>query len=238
MLRELSLFTGSGGGILASLLLGHRIVGAVEMDEYCCKVLEQRQKDGVLDEFPIFQTDIRDFIRKGYADLYKGSCDLISAGFPCQPFSTAGNRGGGGDQRNKWPETIEVIRIVQPRYCFLENVRGLLSSGYFGKILEDLAESGYRVRWRILSAAELGAPHKRDRLWLVAHTTVKGLEGEQWQESEGRGEGLADSSWWEAEPDVGRVVDGMAFRVDRLKALGNGQVPVVAATAWRLLMGI
>jgi len=178
-MRELSLFSGVGGGILASILLGHRIVGAVEIDKYCCSVLEQRQKDGVLDYFPIFQTDIREFIQHGYADLYKGHCDLVSGGFPCQPFSHAGKRKGARDSRNMWPETIEVVRRVAPEFCFFENVPGLLSSGYFGKIIEDLAESGYGVRWRILSAAELGAPHKRDRLWIVAHTNRLRRSGDQ-----------------------------------------------------------
>ncbi len=176
-MRELSLFSGIGGGLLASMLLGHRIIGAVEIDKYCCSVLEQRQKDGVLDYFPIFQADIREFIRQGYADLYKGHCDLVSGGFPCQPFSHAGKRKGANDSRNMWPETIDVVNRVKPKFCFFENVPGLLSSGYFGQILYDLAESGYHVRWRILSAAELGAPHKRDRLWIVAHANSSGLAG-------------------------------------------------------------
>lgn len=169
-MRELSLFSGVGGGILASMLLGHRIIGAVEHDEYCCKVLEQRQRDEVLERFPIFQTDIRDFIREGYAELYAGRCDLVSAGFPCQPFSAAGKRRGADDERNMWPATAECLRVVRPRWFYGENVPGLLYSGYFEQILCDLAACGYDVRWRVLSAAELGAPHKRDRLWIVAHS--------------------------------------------------------------------
>ena len=176
-LRELSLFSGAGGGILGSILLGHRIVGAVERDEYCCRVLEQRQRDGVLERFPIFQTDIRDFIRHGYAELYQGRCDLVSAGFPCQPFSLAGKRQGAADERNGWPATIECLRVVRPQWALLENVPGLLTSGYFGTILGDLAESGFDCRWRVLSAAEMGAPHKRDRLWIVAHAQ----RPERWQ---------------------------------------------------------
>lgn len=175
-MRELSLFTGAGGGILGSVLLGHRIIGAVEQDEYCCRVLEQRQRDGVLEPFPIFQTDIRDFVRTGYAGLYKGRCDLVSGGFPCQPFSLAGKQRGADDPRNMWPATMECISVVRPQYALLENVPGLLTSGYFGRILGDLAESGYDARWRILSAAELGAPHKRDRLWIVAHASGERCE--------------------------------------------------------------
>lgn len=268
-MRELSLFSGVGGGLLGSLLLGHKIIGAVEIDEYCCKVLEQRQKDGILPYFPIFQTDIRDFIRQGYASLYKGKCDLISAGFPCQPFSVAGKRKGRDDNRNMWPETIKIIRQIRPRYAFLENVRGLLSSSYFQEILKDLAESGYDARWRVLSAAEVGAPHKRDRLWIVAYTDsqhgfrwgksqqsisksrkiwtefsgsiaeisnspIDGLE-KGWETTRLRSERFAENTWWQAEPRLDRLADRLPYRVDRLKAAGNAQVPAVVREAWRLL---
>lgn len=180
-MRELSLFSGCGGGILGSMLLGHTIVGAVEFNEYCCKVLEQRQRDGILERFPIFQTDIRDFIRHGYAELYKGRCDIVSGGFPCQPFSVAGKQAGADDPRNMWPATIECLRIIRPKYALLENVAGLVTSGYFGTILGDLAESGFNCRWRILSAAEMGAPHKRDRLWIVAHAIGTGAGMDSWR---------------------------------------------------------
>lgn len=168
-MRELSLFTGAGGGVLGTHLLGWIPKGYVEIDEYCQRVIRQRIDDGLLADAPIFG-DIRAFIREGFAGAYQGMVDVVSAGFPCQPFSTAGRRKGADDNRNLWPETLEVIRQVRPRYCLLENVRGLLSSGYFPEILKGLAESGYDARWRVLSAAEVGAPHKRERLWIVAHT--------------------------------------------------------------------
>lgn len=276
-MRELSLFSGAGGGLLASLLLGHTLIGAVEIDEYCCRVLDRRQRDGALPKFPIFQTDIRRFIQEGYAELYKGHCDLVSAGFPCQPFSVAGRREGSADQRNMWPATMECLRLIRPRFAFLENVPGLLTSGYFGCIVGDLAESGYDLRWRILSAAELGAPHKRDRLWMVAHTdrheqggrqqpqreqdwgdailtghgaqgAVADAEGQrqrpglrareqggEWGRRPGNGGG--EGNPWLVESEVDRVADGVAHRVDRLKSLGNGQVPIVAARAWQILAG-
>ena len=283
-MRELSLFTGAGGGVLGSLLLGWETIGYVEWDKYCQQVIAARIADGHLPVAPIFG-DVREFILSGAADQYRGFADVVSGGFPCQPFSVAGKRAGADDHRNMWPATIECIRRVQPRYAFLENVPGLLASGYFGTILGDLAESGYDARWRILSAAELGAPHKRDRLWIVAADAERqrptagavrgrdvrdengngagslwgneqqsratwlcenvpnrigvGLEGEQQAGTEAwaadrSGDGR-NSGWWEAEPDVGRVADGVAARVDRLKAIGNGQVPAVAAAAWRLL---
>ena len=316
-MNELSLFSGSGGGVLATThLLNWRTVGYVEFNPYCQKVLAQRIEDGLLDEAPIFG-DIRAFLTEGYADAYKGMVTVISAGFPCQPFSVAGRQKAEDDPRNMWPATLDVIRRVEPRYCFLENVPGLLSRKhrYFETILKDLAESGYNAKWKVISAAEVGAPHKRDRLFIVANklvadsdtgfsegadkeirtrrhaiksssqdlaytesqssdgrkdhtrvsverqevsesgdrsgssrmadTNVKGLEGlrseprsVQERETEhsawDQGE-THQSKWWESEPDVGRVAHGVASRVDRLKALGNGQVPLVVATAWEIL---
>jgi len=172
-MRELSLFTGAGGGLLGTHLLGWRPIGYVEFNEYCQRVIAQRIADGILPSAPIFG-DVRQFVESGAAREYRGFADVVTGGFPCQPFSVAGKRAGADDARNMWPATIATIRAVRPRYAFLENVPGLVSSGYFGTVLGDLAESGYDARWRILSAAELGAPHKRDRLWIYAHT-----QGEQ-----------------------------------------------------------
>ncbi len=168
-MRELSLFSGAGGGLLGTKLLGWRHFGYVEYDDYCQQVLRQRIDDGYLDEAPIFG-DIRTFISDGYADAYQGMVDVVTAGFPCQPFSVAGKQKGEDDERNMWPATIDVIRRVRPQYCLLENVTGLLSSGYMGRVFGDLAESGFDARWRVLSAAEVGAPHKRDRLWIYCRS--------------------------------------------------------------------
>lgn len=305
-MNELSLFTGAGGGVLGSLLLGWRAIGYVEWDNYCQQVIRRRIEDGILHNAPIFG-DIRAFIGDGYAERYRGMVDVITAGFPCQPFSTAGKRAGEDDPRNMWPATIECIRVVRPRFALLENVPGLLSSGYFGTILGDLAESGYDARWRILSAAELGAPHKRDRLWIAVTDAASERDHRErrnndstaraWHKNEqefdtsgtrdvadaestecnGCGNtrrwwagfadcgdagdaasaGLSDGlngemgggtqgleivqsqrpDWWTTEPDVGRVAHGLASRVDRLKAIGNGQVPAVVRAAWLLLGG-
>lgn len=238
-LRELHLFAGAGGGILGSLLLGHRIIGAVEQDEYCCRVLEQRQRDGILEPFPIFQTDIRDFIRHGYAELYKGACDIICAGFPCQPFSVAGKRQGADDERNMWPATRDCIGAVQPGYIYLENSPNVIAA-YGGTIFGELAALGYDCRWDVVGAMALsGGTIKSERAWIagIHKTNSKGLEGaereefqrEVWKSQPGR------LSWWDSEPRVQRVADGVAHRVDRIRAIGNGQVPAVAAAAWQLL---
>lgn len=169
-MRHLSLFTGAGGGELAAQhLLGWTTIGYVENEPYCQEVLKARIRDGLLHAAPIFG-DVRDFIKEGFAEAYQGMVDVVSAGFPCQPFSSAGKRLGADDPRNMWPATLEAIRLVRPRFVFLENVPPLLGGhGYFGIILREMAQSGYDARWLCLSAARLGAPHKRERLWIVAH---------------------------------------------------------------------
>ena len=175
---ELSLFSGAGGGLLATKwLLGFRAVCYVENNPYRAEVLKARIRDSLLDDAPIW-SDVRSFTKRNnncrrfFRELRKIRRSLVvTAGFPCQPFSVAGRFEAQDDSRNLWPDTIRVIREIRPRWCLLENVPGLLSGshGYFGQILQDLAESGYDARWKVLSAAEVGAPHKRDRLWIVAH---------------------------------------------------------------------
>ena len=249
-MRELSLFSGAGGGLLGTALLGWRPVGYVEWDDYCQRVLAARIKDGFLPDAPIFG-DIQAFNRDGYATAYQGLVDVVTGGFPCQPFSVAGRRAGADDSRNMWPATIECIRLVRPRYAFLENVPGLLTSGYFGTILGDLAESGYDCRWRILSAAEVGAPHKRDRLWIVANATSQSRNecsfdtvwsrprnGKEWKPRRQDFGILPIGSNWEIyQPRICREDDGVSNRVDRFRAIGNGQVPAVVRAAWQLLTG-
>ena len=180
----LSLFTGAGGGDLAMQhLLGFRCRGYVEYEPYCQEVIKQRIADGVLDAAPIFG-DIRAFVSEGYAESYQGMVDLITGGFPCQPFSVAGKRRGEDDPRNMWPQTIEAIRIVRPRYCFLENVPGLLVSGYFGTVLKDLHQARYDARWITLGADDVGAPHRRKRLWIMAESNMHGYSRPKRDEAE------------------------------------------------------
>ena len=167
-LNELSLFSGAGGGLLATKhLFGWNTIGYVEFNEYCQAILAQRIEDGYLDPAPIFG-DIRKFNSEGYAEAYKGMVDVITAGFPCQPFSVAGKQKGESDERNMWPETWNTIRIIRPKYVLLENVPGLLNHGYIWTIYGNLTEGGYDMRWAIISAKDVGAPHLRKRWWCVA----------------------------------------------------------------------
>jgi len=251
-MRELSLFTGGGGGILGSKLLGWNTVGYVEWNKYCQKIIRQRIADGIFDNAPIFG-DIRLFISEGYAEQYRGMVDIITGGFPCQPFSVAGKQLKENDERNMWPETARCIRIIRPGIAYCENVTGLLSSGYFETILCDFHEMGYNVRWCVLSASNVGAPHKRDRLWILAYSKLYtdvsntqgfGLQGERSvgfeKSNQNEQEAVfvrrsSDGKLWPIEPCVDRVVNGMANRSHRIKALGNGQVPLTMATAFQIL---
>ena len=167
-MRELSLFTGSGGGLIAtSIFLGIQTIGMVEYNEYCQKVLQKRQSENMLDQCPIFG-DIREFIKQGFAESYKGMVDIITGGFPCQPFSASGLRRAQEDPRNMWPSTKETIRIIQPRFLFLENVSNLLTFAYTQSIFGSLAEMGYDAKWSLLSAKDIGSYIKRDRIWIFA----------------------------------------------------------------------
>lgn len=253
---ELALFAGAGGGLLASQhLLGFQTVCYVEIDAYCVEILKARIRDGLLDDSPIWD-DVRSF----YGQPWHGKVDLITAGFPCQPWSTSGRQQNEYDDRNLWPDTIRIIREVRPGWIFLENVPALISGthGYYGQILADLAQGGYDVRWDCIPAIAIGAPHQRDRLWVVARSHLSDTEhagscGCFAGESRGKCEEVGRSkqfggdggngtvAWWDADPadaeravesGMGRVADGLAHRVDRLRAIGNGQVSAVAAKAW------
>ncbi|WP_098721604.1 DNA cytosine methyltransferase [Acinetobacter baumannii] len=300
-MNELALFAGAGGGILASHLLGWRTVCAVERDAYAAQVLAQRQNDGILEAFPIW-SDITTFDGKPW----QGIVDVISGGFPCQDISSAGKGAGiEGERSGLWSEMARIIGEVRPRYVFVENSPMLVSRG-LTRVISDLAKMGYDAQWARFSASNFGAPHIRDRIWIVAkwsqllsHSELhrsrwwkqqqegfkeasnaisdtqsfgweQARQGEQsskerfsrrggefahsdclneqrvitgdadqerWQE---QGKRSARSScneftWWQVEPELGRVADGVANRVDRLKAIGNGQVSIVAKSAFEFL---
>ena len=260
-MNELALFAGAGGGILGGHILGWRTVCAVECNPYAASVLVQRQNDGVLPPFPVWD-DVTTFDGKPW----RGLVDVVSGGFPCQDISVAG-RGAGinGERSGLWGEMARIVREVRPRYVFVENSPALTRRG-IGRVLGDLAAMGFDARWGVLGAIDAGAPHKRDRIWIVANANrlrelqPQRSEQNQWRRPSNGGEELGHAnrkgleirqgkpgdhgaqqpplvraSWWQSEPAVGRVANGVAYRVDRLKAIGNGQVPAVAAMAFREL---
>ena len=169
-MNELALFAGAGGGILGGQLLGWRTVCAVESDPYCCDVLAQRQDDGCLDPFPIWRGDIRDFDGRPWA----GTVDVVSGGFPCTDIAPPGGGAGiNGDESGLWKEMARITGEVRPRFVFVENSPMLTARG-LGTVLGDLASLGFDAEWGVVGAHHISAPHKRDRIWIVATSASQG----------------------------------------------------------------
>jgi len=164
-LNELALFAGAGGGILGGKLLGWRTVCAVEWEQYPASVLCARQNDGLLPPFPIWD-DVQTFD----GNPWRGIVDVVSGGFPCTDISIAG-RGAGldGESSSMWYHMARVVSEVRPRFVFVENSPMLIHRG-IGRVLGDLSSLGFDTRWTVMGANEVGAPHQRDRTWIVAHS--------------------------------------------------------------------
>jgi len=317
-MRTMHLFAGAGGGLLADLILGHTPVVAVEWEPYPCQVLRERAAEGWFPELVVWEGDVRNFDPSEYAERV----DCIHAGFPCQDISVAGKQAGVGEgtRSGLYREVLRIAGAVRPRYIFLENVAAIKSNG-LEQVVKDLALMGYDSKWLCIRASDVGAPHHRDRWFLLANTSEQrcnnggnnreerhllhningdAAQGESERQRRKRGIGaisadVADTSsqcsngsndnarismgqkkvsefgndcraenvvntdstqckgnectkrsqpeysdinsagWWKTEPNVGRVVNGVAARVDRLKAIGNGQVPLQVATAFTIL---
>jgi DNA (cytosine-5)-methyltransferase 1 len=347
-MNELALFAGAGGGILGGKLLGWTTVCAVEIDEYARRVLLARQDDGCIEPFPIWD-DVCTFDGRPW----RGVVDIVTGGFPCQDISSAGKGTGiTGERSGLWKEMGRIIGEVRPRFVLVENSPVLTSRG-LGVVLGDMAAMGYDAEWGVLGASDTGAPHRRERIWIVGslpdsghgtdaerargprgktgewasigvesasngeacsmageipnaellrcNTGLREQEGQQSgggrearsefaalgedvahanggrleqcdaaeravSESHALGAAMADAEgggleeprgpglpvcaaedcdgeasgpmplgWWVTEPDVGRVANGVAARVDRLRCLGNGQVSAVVRLAWKTL---
>lgn len=230
-LNELHLFAGAGGGILGGILLGHTIVCAVEIEPYCRKVLLQRQRDGILPKFPIWD-DVRTFDGKPW----RGLVDVVCGGFPCQDISAAG-RGAGidGERSGLWGEFARIIREVEPRFVFVENSPLLCSRG-LGRVLGDMAAMGYDARWGVLGAGDVGLAHKRDRIWILAYPHKAQFERRSLSiRVPKKYTNFGDIRRGEDKPGLDRMANGLANQNDRLAAIGNGQVPSVARLAWETL---
>lgn len=185
-MRHGSLFSGIGGFDLAASWMGWENVFQCEKDAFCRRVLQYY--------WP--KAKCYEDVRKFEATIYRGTIDVLSGGFPCQPFSVAGKRKGTEDARYLWPEMLRVIGEVRPRWIVGENVLGLLTwrrGLVFEQVFADLEDKGYKAWPYILPAAGVGAPHRRDRVWIIAYAG-----GDRWGQhpatadinKEGAGKGM------------------------------------------------
>jgi DNA (cytosine-5)-methyltransferase 1 len=205
----LSLCAGYGGldlGVDLATGGGARVVCYVEREAYAAAVLAARMEAGDLDPAPVW-SDLRTFDGR----QWRGAVDLITAGFPCQPFSAAGKRLGLEDERWLWPDIARIVRVVRPRIVFLENVPGLAAAG-LGAVLGDLAALGFDAEWSVLRAADVGAPHLRRRLFVLAHAHDErdelGGEAGTGEPAVGGDAIPADAHGCELRPECGRAEPG------------------------------
>ena len=239
MIKVLSLFSGGGLGDYGLELAGMEIVGQVEVDKYCQKILKLRWPD-----VPKWK-DVMD-VKGEEVRKRCGRIDVVSGGFPCQPFSSIGRQKGEEDPRNMWPQMRRIIGEIKPEWILIENVRGIVKV-YLDKVLSDLESLEYSYVPFLIPASAFNAPHKRERLFILANSRCSLSEGRVKQRENGveteeqnadkpeRPSKILSSQsskrffsggerQWTSEPNMGRVAHGMPNRVDRLKVLGNGQV--------------
>jgi DNA (cytosine-5)-methyltransferase 1 len=221
-LTHFSLFSGIGGIDLAAEWAGFETVGQCEFADYPTKVLEKHWP-----YVPRWR-DVRDVTAESIKKAGINDITLISGGFPCQPYSEAGQQKASADNRDLWPEAIRCVRELQPRWFVGENVRNFAKLG-LDKAIFDLETAGYTARAAIYPACSIGAPHERNRLFLVAHSS-----GVRLPESYKHLEFMfkikkSDPGTWNGrrldKPGIQRVVDGVPAQMDRLKCLGNAVVP-------------
>jgi len=226
-MKHLDLFSGIGGFALAARWAGIETVAFCEIEDFPRKVLA-KNFPGV----PIHR-DIRELNGSDYAAV-----DLITGGYPCQPFSLAGKRKGTEDDRHLWPEMRRVIAQARPAWIVAENVTGHITLG-LDQVLTELECEGYAARAIVVPACATGAPHRRDRVWIIAHAKGERLQRRDklngYGESGGKGirpepAGVCGGKiWlWSSKPTVVRGTNGLPNRVDRIRSLGNAIVPQVA----------
>jgi len=236
-LKILDLFSGIGGFSYAAerLVGGFETVGFCEIDPYCQKVLKKHWPD-----VPI-HNDVRRLADE--ADGYRGLVDVVCGGYPCQPFSLASsNRKGQEDDRHLWPEMLRIIKASRPRFVIGENVAGHITLG-LDTVLSDLAQQDYTARAFVIPACAKDAKHRRDRVWIVAHTasikcntrpekqaSLREVQSNRGERNHSCGSSKAHiKNEWEPEPRILRVAYGIPNRVDRIRSLGNSVVPQVVA---------
>ena len=257
-MNGLDLFSGIGG-IGIALSQSVRTVAYCERDRYAQGVLLSRMRSGDIDAAPIWD-DVTTLRGEMLPRI-----DIISGGFPCQDISVAG-RGAGleGKRSGLFYEICRLTRELRPRFVFLENVPAITVRG-LDQVGLAFAEMGYDCRWTTISAASVGANHKRERWFLLAYangmrklseqgehdwisdrsknvadTMRKGLERHRKKSVRNAQEfGYAcDNSWWATEPAVGRVADGVQNRAHRIRCLGNSVVPLQVREAFKKLGGL
>lgn len=230
MLKHLDLFSGIGGFSLGlERTGGFKTVAFCDSEPKTHLVLKKHWPD-----VPIF-SDV-----KTLTGDQIGTVDVITGGFPCQDISIAGKGAGlEGERSGLWFEFHRLIKETRPKWVIAENVAALRSRG-LDQVLRSLFEIGYDAEWHCIPASAVGAPHRRDRIWIVAYTSIKGLEGQRIRTSSTEQEqslfagsgcvvrSVSHSDFWKVEPELGRVADGIPNRVDRLKQLGNSIVPQIA----------
>lgn len=268
-MRHLDLFSGIGGFALAAQWTWgdqYEPLAFCEIDDYCQRVLKKHWPQVLI--FP----DIHDL----RGDRFE-TVDLITGGFPCQPFSVAGKRRGTEDDRALWPQMFRVIKEARPSWVLGENVTGIINME-LDTVLSDLEGEGYTCQPFVIPACGVNAPHRRNRVWIVgcnsntmrcsgnkgtksaiseqntnsnrtcnnvADSRSNGLaldrqQGQDTAECRDRGGVQSDDcgEFWEVEPELGRVADGIPSRIHRLRGLGNAIVPQVAAVILRAIREI
>jgi len=235
-MRVLDLFAGIGGFTLGLERAGFETAAFCEIDPYAQKVLAKHWP-GV----PIYD-DVRTITAGRLASDGIG-VDVITGGFPCQDISVAGSQAGitDGTRSGLWSECARLLGELRPRYAIFENVTNLLNGergAWFKRVLWDISKVGYDAEWHCIPASELGAHHHRDRVWIVAYPNRSQCQ---------RGRlpfGISQehtkpfiASRWEAEPNVGRVANGVPSGSHRLKCLGNAVVPQIPEVIGKAIMG-
>ena len=257
-MKVLDLFAGIGGFTIGLERAGFETVAFCEIEPYAQKVLKKNWP-----EVPIYD-DVRTITAERLAsDGIR--VDVITGGFPCQDISVAGNQAGiDGERSGLWSECARLIGEIQPRYAIFENVTNLLNGergDWFKRVLWDISALGYDAEWHCIPASELGAHHHRDRVWIVAYPSGgewepgaekqsplrslpqdgaiddnSGGRGAPYEIGYGRQSGESLGRAWAAEPNVGRVANGVPSRSHRLKCLGNAVVPPIPELLGRAIL--
>ena len=232
-MNVLDLFSGIGGFSLGLERAGMKTVAFCEIEEFPRKVLAKHWPN-----VPIYH-DVRELSRDRLKSDGITGIDVIAGGFPCQDISTAG-RGAGieGERSGLWSEIARLVGEIRPRFALMENVAALRSRG-LGRVLGDLAALGYDAEWHCIPASAVGAPHQRDRIWIIAYPHGTQREGGRISSRVHQElSDLGDVCWGQDQSGVVRTLDGVPDQMDRLKSLGNAVVPQIPELIGRAIMGV